>query len=110
MGGKSYLGELENMVLAATMRLGPQAYGAAICREIATETGRQVPSGSLSITLDRLESKGYVESRMGDSDPSRGGRPKRHVRVTNEGVAALADSRTAMINLWQGLETRLEEQ
>lgn len=109
MGGKPYLGELEHMVLAATMRLGPEAYGAAIIKEIAAETGRRVPSGSLSITVDRLESKGYVESRMGESDASRGGRPKRYVSITEAGVAALADSRSAMINLWQGLETRLEE-
>jgi PadR family transcriptional regulator PadR len=110
MRGKAYLGELEHMVLAATMRLGPEAYGAAIIKEIASETGRSVPSGSLSITVDRLESKGYVESRMGESDASRGGRPKRYVSITKAGVAALADARSAMINLWQGLETRLEEQ
>jgi PadR family transcriptional regulator PadR len=109
MGRKAYLGELEHMVLAATMRLGPEAYGAAIIKAIATETGRRVPSGSLSITVDRLESKGYLKSRMGEPDASRGGRPKRYVSITKAGVAALADSRSAMINLWQGLETRLEE-
>jgi len=108
MGGKAYLGELEHMVLAATMRLGPEAYGAALIKEIATETGRRVPSGSLSITLDRLESKGYLRSQMGDQDPSRGGRPKRYVSITKAGIAAVADSRAAMINLWHGLETHLE--
>jgi PadR family transcriptional regulator PadR len=108
MAKKAYLGELEHMVLAATMRLGPEAYGAALIKEIATETGRRVPSGSLSITLDRLESKGYLESRMGERDASRGGRPKRYVSVTKEGVAAVADSRAAMVKLWHGLETHLE--
>jgi DNA-binding PadR family transcriptional regulator len=109
MGGKAYLGELEHMVLAAALRLGQEAYGAAIIKEIGAETGRSVPSGSLSITVDRLESKGYVQSQMGESDSSRGGRPKRYVSITKEGVTALADSRAAMMNLWQGLETHLEE-
>lgn len=109
MGGKLYLGEFEHMVLAAVLRLGKEAYGAAIVKEIREETGRRVPSGSLYITLDRLESKGYVRSRMGKPDPNRGGRPKRFVSVTQPGFRAAKEARSAMLNLWNGLEARFDE-
>ena len=109
MGGTTYLGEFEHMVLAAVLRLGQQAYGTAIIREIQRETGRHVPSGSLSVTLDRLETKGHLRSRMGSPDPTRGGRPKRFVTVTEAGLQAVREARTAMLNLWSGLETRLDE-
>jgi len=108
MGTQPQLGELEQMVVAATLRLGKQAYGAAIIQEIAAETGRRVPSGSLSITVDRLEAKGYLRSRMGNPDPKRGGRPKRFVTATAKGVKAVRETRAAMLSLWTGLETRLE--
>lgn len=110
MGGKNYLGEFEHMVLAAILRLGESAYGTAIIKEIERETGRQVPSGSLSVTLDRLEKKGHLHSRMGNADPMRGGRPKRFVSVTDVGFQAVRESRSAMLNLWAGLEPRFEDQ
>ncbi len=109
MGERLYLGEFEHMVLAAVMRLGDAAYGASIIREIREGTGRRVPSGSLSITLDRLEKKGYLRSRMGDPDPNRGGRPKRFVTVTDDGLRAVSEARAAMLSLWSGLETRLDQ-
>jgi DNA-binding PadR family transcriptional regulator len=108
MGEKTYLGEFEHMVLAAILRLGEGAYGTAIIKEIKRETGRQVPSGSLSVTLDRLETKGHLKSRMGNADPTRGGRPKRFVSVTESGFSAVRESRAAMLNLWSGLEPRFE--
>jgi len=109
MGGKNYLGEFEHMVLAAILRLGESAYGTAIIKEIERETGRQVPSGSLSVTLDRLENKGHLKSTMGNADPNRGGRPKRFVTVTDTGLSAVRESRAAMLNLWAGLEPKLED-
>ncbi|MGD8276989.1 MAG: PadR family transcriptional regulator [Gemmatimonadota bacterium] len=105
---RKFLGEFEHMVLAATLRLGSDAYGAALIREIRGETGRRVPSGSLSLTLDRLEDKGLVRSRMGDPDPVRGGRPRRYVEVTASGVRAVRETREAMLSLWRGLESKLE--
>ena len=110
MGGKTYLGEFEHMVLAAILRLGEGAYGTAIIKEIERETGRQVPSGSLSVTLDRLEKKEHLQSRMGKADPSRGGRPKRFVSVTDAGFRAVKESRAAMLNLWAGMEPSFEDQ
>ncbi len=109
MGGKNYLGEFEHMVLAAILRLGENAYGTAIIKEIEQGTGRQVPSGSLSVTLDRLETKGLLESSMGKADPKRGGRPKRFVSVTDAGFSAVKESRAAMLNLWAGLEPSFED-
>lgn len=97
------------MVLAAAMQLDDRAYGAALIREIRNRTGRPVPSGSLSVTLDRLESKGLVRSRMGDPDTRRGGRPKRFIEVTASGVEAVREARNAMLGLWSGLEARLED-
>lgn len=96
------------MVLAAILRLGNAAYGAAIIREIARVADRRVPSGSLSVTLDRLEEKRLIRSRLADPDPGRGGRPRRYVAVTSAGRQALRASRTAMLELWKGIEARLE--
>ena len=109
MGSKSFLGEFEHMVLAAVVRLGDQAYGAAILTEIRTQTGRRVPGGSLYVTLDRLERKRLIESRMGERNRERGGRPKRYMTPTAEGLRAIKEVREAMLSLWSGIEDRLEK-
>jgi DNA-binding PadR family transcriptional regulator len=80
------LGEFEYLLLSAAARLGEGAYGAAIRREIEGVIKRPCSVGALYTTLDRLEAKGLVETWMGDPTPQRGGRPKRMVRVTAEGV------------------------
>lgn len=107
MPRSAFLGELEQMVLAAAIRLGDAAYGAAVIREIERATGRRVPSGSLSITVDRLEEKRLIRSRLGDPDPDRGGRPRRYILVSAQGKRAVGASRAAMLELWKGIETRL---
>ncbi len=84
------LGEFEYLLLTAAVRLGEAAYGAAIRREIEEATGRRCSIGALYTTLDRLETKGFVKTWMGDSTPQRGGRAKRMVRVTAKGVQAAA--------------------
>jgi DNA-binding PadR family transcriptional regulator len=61
------------------------------------------------VTLDRLEKKGYLISQMGEPDPLRGGRPKRFVGVTAEGMRALAEHRDALLRVWEGLESALED-
>jgi PadR family transcriptional regulator PadR len=80
------LGEFEYLLLSAAARLGEGAYGAAIRREIEGATKRRCSVGALYTTLDRLEAKGLVKTWMGDPTPQRGGRQKRMVRVTGEGV------------------------
>jgi PadR family transcriptional regulator PadR len=84
------LGEFEYLLLTAAARLGENAYGAAIRREIEEATGRRCSIGALYTTLDRLETKGFVKTWMGDSTPQRGGRAKRMVRVTVKGIQAAA--------------------
>jgi PadR family transcriptional regulator PadR len=80
------MGEFEYLLLTAVMRLGEDAYGAAIRREIEEATGRRCSIGALYTTLDRLQMKGLIETWMGDSTPQRGGRAKRMVRVTPKGI------------------------
>lgn len=64
---RKLLGEFEQMVVAAVLRLGEDAYGVTIIEDIARSTGRRVRSGALSVTLDRMERKGLLRSRAGDS-------------------------------------------
>jgi PadR family transcriptional regulator PadR len=82
------MGEFEYLVLTAAVRLGEDAYGAAIRREIEVATERRCSIGALYTTLDRLETKGFVKTWMGDSTPQRGGRAKRMVSVTAKGIRA----------------------
>src|SRR5438094_7714 len=80
------LGEFEYLLLTASVRLGEDAYGAAIRQEIAAVTGRGCSIGALYTTLDRLEAKGLLKTCMGGATPRRGGRAKRMVRVTAKGI------------------------
>ena len=106
MTGRAFLGEFEHLVLATALRL-KAGYGAELVRDLEQRTGRQVQGGALYVTLDRLEGKGDLVSRMGEPDARRGGRPKRFVEVTPEGVRALAEHRDALLKVWEGLETTL---
>jgi DNA-binding PadR family transcriptional regulator len=108
MTERAFLGEFEHLVLATALRVR-NGYGAELMRELEERTGRQVQGGALYATLDRLEKKGYVVSRMDDPDPQRGGRPKRFIEVTPEGVRALAEHRDALLKAWDGIEAVLDE-
>lgn len=103
-----YPGELEQMILAAVLRRGNRAYGVEILEEIEGETGRPVGSGALSVSLDRLEKKGLIETFSADPDPDRGGRPRRYARVTESGVDVVREARAAMLALWEGLDGVLD--
>lgn len=101
------LGEFEHMVLLAIMRLGDGAYAVPVRDEIVRCTGREVSRGSIYITLDRLETKGYLRSRLADPTPERGGRAKRYYALRPRAVDALKESRRALVELWRGLESAL---
>src|SRR5437868_411415 len=103
----SALGEFEQVVLLAILRLGDSAYAVSIRDEIERNTGREVARGSIYITLDRLETKGFLRSRLADSTPERGGRAKRYYELRPRAVEALRESRRALVALWRGLETAL---
>jgi PadR family transcriptional regulator PadR len=97
------LGEFEYLLLTAAVRLGEDAYGAAIRQEIESATGRNCSIGALYTTLDRLEAKGFVRTRMGDPTPQRGGRPKRMVYVTAKGVEAATDFYNSVTRVTRGV-------
>jgi DNA-binding PadR family transcriptional regulator len=97
------LGEFEYLLLTAAARLGEEAYGAAMRQEIAEATGRDCSIGALYTTLDRLEAKGFVKTRMGDPTPQRGGRPKRMVRVTAKGIQAASEFYAAVTRVSRGV-------
>lgn len=85
------LGDLEQLILFALVRLGGQSHGAEIISEIERETGRDVSPGALYTVLDRLGGKGYVESWIGDSTPERGGRRRRVYRIEPDGAHVLRE-------------------
>ena len=101
------IGEFEQVVLLAILRLADDAYAVTIRDEICAHTGRDVSRGSIYITLDRLETKGYLRSRLADPTAERGGRAKRYYALRPRAVDALKESRRALVALWRGLETAL---
>src|SRR5579863_7890041 len=103
MSRGAYLGEFELMVLLVLIRLGEDAYGVPICHEIEHRSGREAALGSVYAALERLEEKGFVTSRLGDSTAVRGGRAKRYFRVTAQGVRAVRQTQRVLMNLWNGL-------
>lgn len=102
--GREHLGELEQIVLLAVLRLDAEAYGVTIGAEIEARTGRSLTVGALYRTLDRLEQKGYVSSAFSDPTPERGGRSKRYFKMKPSGLRALRTSREALAAMWDGLE------
>jgi PadR family transcriptional regulator PadR len=104
MARREHLGELEQIVLLAILRLGDEAYGVPIRLEIERRTGRALSVGALYRTLDRLEDKGYVSSAFSDPTPERGGRSKRYFKVRPLALRTLRASREALTAMWEGLE------
>jgi PadR family transcriptional regulator, regulatory protein PadR len=104
MALREHLGEFEQIVLLAVLRLGENAYGVPVRREIEKRTQRSLTVGALYRTLDRLEDKGYVASWFSDPVPERGGRSKRYFRVEPLGVRALRQSRQELAAMWEGVE------
>jgi PadR family transcriptional regulator PadR len=108
VGDRGFLGEFEQMILLAALRLEGDAYGARLMEELESTVGRRVSRGSVYVTLDRLEEKGWIESELSDPRRERGGRPRRVVRVTSEGMQQLRRSREALLALWDGVERALD--
>ncbi len=98
-----YLGNFDLMLLLALLRLGEDAYGVTIAQELEEQTGREVVVASVYATLERLQERGLVTSRLGEATPKRGGRAKRHFRITGAGIREVRDARRSLMNLWKGL-------
>jgi PadR family transcriptional regulator PadR len=103
------VGELEQLILLAILRLGPDAYGLAIARELQAQAGRQLSRGALYTSLERLETKGLLRWKLETGGPERAGLPKRVYAVSQRGIAALRGSRRVLRRMWQGLDDVLGE-
>ena len=99
---------MEHLVLLAILRLGKEAYGIPILDEVSARSGREVSRATVYVALKRLEQKGLVTSRLGDSTPERGGRAKRFFKLKATGLKALRESRDMFLNLWRDYETVLD--
>ena len=97
------LGEFEQIVLLAVLRLGENAYGVPIRAEIESRAGRNVTVGALYATLDRLEAKGLLHSWFADPTAQRGGRSKRYFKLLPTGAKALSGSKAVFERMWEGL-------
>ena len=97
------LTDFELMILLATLRVGDDAYGVQIAREIERISGRKVLLGAAYAALDRLERNELVTSTVGNPTAERGGRAKRFFRVTPRGLRAVKETRQALVALWQDL-------
>jgi DNA-binding PadR family transcriptional regulator len=102
------LGELEQTLLFALVRLDGEAHGAALAEEIEARTGRIVSPGALYTVLDRMEAKGLVRSWIGDSTPERGGRRRKVYRMLPQGARELRDSYDGLRRLATGTLSRLD--
>ena len=104
MTSRNGLNEVDQLVLLALVRLDTDAYGVTIRKEIADRSGKPVSMAAVYASLDRLERSGLAESWLSEPKPERGGRAKKHFRITGEGAAQLRDAHGVMARMWEGLE------
>ena len=105
---RSYLGEFEELVLLTVAVLQHDAYGVAIMHEIIRQTERQVRLNQVHASLQRLEDKGMIRSKMGDPTPERGGRRKRIFSITTYGEQCLKEIQTVRNNYWNLLSPSIK--
>lgn len=99
--GKEYLGELEELILLLILMLKDEAYGLAIRKALNEHANRTVTIGAVHGTVNRLESKGFVESKLGGATDERGGRRKRIFTLTSAGKNLLHKSQDVKVHLWR---------
>ncbi|MFY0650998.1 MAG: helix-turn-helix transcriptional regulator [Cyclobacteriaceae bacterium] len=99
--GKETIGEFEELILLLIIMLKEDAYGLAIRKALKEQADRTVTIGAVHGTVNRLESKGFIESSLGGATESRGGRRKRIFTITAAGKKVLEKSRDLKVNLWQ---------
>lgn len=100
------LNETEQLVLLALARLREAAYGVTVRQEIEGRSQRPVSIAAVYAALDRLERRGFADPWFSEPTPERGGRAKKHFRLTSEGIEALDAARAAMDRMWEGLDLR----
>ena len=109
MPAPPYIGEFEQQVLLVIVRLGADAFGPDVGRELEARAGRRVSRGALYTTFDRLEDKGLLRFRTVPGTEARDGLPRRLYTVTRAGLAALRAAREVVRKLWDGLDAGLKD-
>lgn len=104
-----HLGEFEQLILFALVRIGEGAYGVSIRQEIEGRVDRTVSAGAVYTALERLERRGYVSSWVGDPTPRRGGRRKRFYGITGAGAQSLSRSHQTLKRMADGLAPKLAD-
>jgi PadR family transcriptional regulator PadR len=99
----TYLRDFELMILLVVLRLGDDTYGVPIAREIKVHGRREVSLANVYATLERLQEKGYVSSKLADPTPERGGRAKRYFSVTAQGLKKVRETQRILVRLWRGV-------
>jgi PadR family transcriptional regulator PadR len=102
------LGELEQLILFSIVRLGAEAYGLNVWRELEERAGKTVGSGAVYTALDRLEKRGLISSSMGEPTAERGGRRKRHYQLKREGAELLHRVHRSLMRMADGVEEAVE--
>ena len=97
------LTDFELMLLLAVLRVGEDAYGVPIARELEQTGGRPTTLAAVYLALERLRQRGLVSSRKGEPTPQRGGRAKKLFRITSAGLRAVRRSQRAFVSLWKGI-------
>jgi DNA-binding PadR family transcriptional regulator len=100
---RTFLGEFEEVVLLTVAILGEEAYGVTVTQELEQKTGRSVGFSTVHTTLQRMEEKGLLSSKMGGATAERGGRRKRFFTITAFGRKALTEVRQVREELWNAL-------
>lgn len=108
MGRGRHLGEFEELVLLAVLRLGADAHGTTLRKELNERAGRSVSVSTIYVTLMRLEEKGYARSWKGESSGARGGKARRMYGLTPAGVETLRAVRAVRDRMWAGLDAEAE--
>ncbi|MCW5910560.1 MAG: PadR family transcriptional regulator [Cyclobacteriaceae bacterium] len=104
---KTYLGELEELVLLTVAALGEEAYGVSIQQDLENRCNRSISIGALHSTITRLEEKGFLKSWLGGATAERGGRSKRFFEITQAGKKAVAEAKTVRDELWSLSKVKL---
>ncbi|UCG89122.1 MAG: helix-turn-helix transcriptional regulator [Gemmatimonadota bacterium] len=107
--GKKSLGEFEQQVLVAILRLGSESYTVPIVLELEERTERAVSPAAVYIALRRLEKRGLVSSRLEAATPEAGNRPRRYFRLEPEALERLQESRRILERLWEGVGPVVEQ-
>lgn len=104
--GKKFLGEFEELILLAILKLSDNAYGIPIAEAIEEFSGKRVSIGALYTSLARLEEKGYIRSWVGEATEERGGRAKKYYAVEGSGFEVLRDIELTRVSILDGLKTQ----